>query len=206
MMKYSNIFRLTKQFQIVLASKSPRRVKLLREMGVDFTQIIPQISEINNQNEKPFSFACRLAEEKAKAIKSNDHTHNLIIGCDTIVVLGNKVLGKPENKEHAFQILNSLTGKQHIVCTALAIALENNILKSGFELTKVFFNSVSEEEIQDYIETGEPMDKAGAYGIQGMGAFLVDRIEGNLDTVIGLPCHLLDKLARETIVSLRLSD
>ena len=172
---------------------------MLKDMGVEFNQVIPQIDEINNQNEKPYNFACRLAEEKAKSINDNDDANKLIIGCDTIVVLGNKILGKPKDKEHAFQILTDLSGKQHIVCTALAISSGNNMLKSGYELTKVFFNSVTDDEIQNYIDTDEPMDKAGAYGIQGMGAFLVDRIEGNLDNVIGFPRTLLERFAGEII-------
>ena len=106
------------------------------------------------------------------------------------------MLGKPSDEEEAFRTLSTLASKQHTVCTALAVADRNGILASGYELTDVWFNKVSDRQIRDYIASGEPMDKAGAYGIQGMGAFLVDRLEGNLDTVIGFPRKLLESLAQ----------
>jgi len=112
------------------------------------------------------------------------------------------ILQKPRHEGDAFEILSRLAGQMHIVCTALALAEREKLITTGYELTEVYFNPVTQQQIHDYIATGEPMDKAGAYGIQGMGAFLVDRICGNLDNVIGLSRMLLNGLAKEVIAKL----
>ena len=188
---------LSNRREIVLGSGSPRRVSLLTEMGIKFTQIIPDIEEYGIGNESPYQYALDLSELKGRWVGERIKPGQLAISCDTIVVLDNQVLGKPQNKEEAFEILSLLSGNNHVVCTAAAFVDANGILSSGFETTDVFFNPVTPEQINNYIETGEPMDKAGAYGIQGMGAFLVDRIKGNLDNVIGLPSRLLEELAEK---------
>jgi septum formation protein len=187
--------QLTDRYQLVLGSGSPRRVKLLGEMGVKFSQIISEVDETQRPNEPPLEYAVRLAEEKARWVADKIDDNQIVLACDTIVVLDNEVLGKPTDKNDARHILSTLSGKQHVVSTALALADNQAVLASGYESTKVFFNAATEEQIREYIESGEPMDKAGAYGIQGMGAFLVDRIEGNLDNVVGLPGTLLKRLA-----------
>ncbi|KAA3632491.1 MAG: septum formation inhibitor Maf [Calditrichaeota bacterium] len=197
----TNLTKLGSQFEIILGSRSPRRVKLLSESGIKFKQLIPDIDEKTLEGEKPIDYAVRLAQEKALALLPQLYEQQLVIGCDTIVVLEGAVLGKPEDEADAFRILSTLSGKQHEVCTALAIANNQNVIVTGHEITQVYFNAVSADEIRNYISSGEPMDKAGAYGIQGMGAFLVDRIEGNLDTVIGFPRTLLDELARQILES-----
>ena len=198
-MTYNNLKQLASLRRIILGTRSPRRIDLLSETGVEFTQIIPELQESREANEKPYDFAQRLACDKAKWVAKRINSDQLVIGCDTIVVLGDEVLQKPTDKEDAFKILSTLSGRQHVVCTALAIADAVKILASGCELTEVYFNPVTHAQINDYINTEEPMDKAGAYGIQGMGAFLVDRIEGNLDNVIGLPRRLLDRLTGEIL-------
>lgn len=198
-MNYPNLNKLSSKYDIILGSSSPRRKKILKETGIRFNCLSPNIFERQGPDESPYEFARRLACEKALSLQKFLNKNQIVIGCDTIVVLGDKVLGKPKDESDALKTIQFLSGKQHFVCTALAIAGNNSVLKSGYDVTKVFFNEVSEEQIKDYIYTGEPMDKAGAYGIQGMGAFLVDRIEGCLDTVIGLPCMLLEKLAREIL-------
>lgn len=190
------------RWQLVLGSRSPRRVALLKEVGVPFKQIIPSLDESRQSGELAYSFAQRLAEHKALWVAGQVNSGHLVIGCDTIVVLDDRVLQKPENETVAFETLSILTGQMHVVCTALALAKGDKLLESAYELTEVFFNPVTSKQIRDYIATGEPMDKAGAYGIQGMGSFLVDRINGNLDNVIGLPLTLLDRLAEEVIVKL----
>lgn len=182
-----------------MGSASPRRVKLLEETGAQFIQMIPEIDENSLGDQKPYEFAERLACCKAEYLIPSLNTNQCLISSDTIVVLKGKILGKPSSNKDAFEILRSLSGHEHVVCTAISLGLCSGVLKSGYELTKVFFNSVTDEEILSYISTGEPMDKAGAYGIQGMGAFLVDRIEGNLDNVIGLPRKLLEKYAAELL-------
>lgn len=198
-MTYSNLKALSSQNPLILGSGSPRRVQLLAETGVSFSQSIPNIHESIRSGEAPYHYALRLAEEKALEIARDRDTKDIVLGCDTIVVLGGEVLEKPTDKQDAFRILTLLSGKQHVVCTAVAFAGRTGILKSGYELTSVFFNRISPAQIWAYIESGEPMDKAGAYGIQGMGAFLVDRIEGNLDTVVGLPRTLIERLAGEIL-------
>lgn len=196
-MKFKYLSLLAENFGIVLGSGSPRRVTLLKETGITFEQIIPDLEEDQLEGEPPYEYAERLARDKADLVAKKIKDGQVVIGCDTIVVLDGKVLGKPVDENEAFQTLSILAGKQHTVCTALAIADHDKILASGYELTDVLFNEVTAEQIRQYIATGEPMDKAGAYGIQGMGAFLVDSLEGNLDTVIGFPRKLLESLAQQ---------
>lgn len=189
------------RYRLVLGSGSPRRVRLLGETGVAFEQIIPDVREDHKPGEDPYDFAQRVAGEKALWVAEHADAEAIVLGCDTIVVLGNQLLGKPTDKADALRILTSLSGRQHVVCTGVALTYRGSIAASGYELTKVFFNSVSAQQLEAYIDSGEPMDKAGAYGIQGMGAFLVDRIEGRLDNVIGLPRLLLDNLAERLLVT-----
>lgn len=196
-MTYKNLTRLAQKRKIVLGSASPRRVELLGKTGIDFRRQISDFEEHNNDKGKPYEHAQKLAEEKALAVAKTIATNEVVIGADTVVVLNNTSIGKPADQNEAARILESLSGKKHTVCTALAIAEQKRIIASGYELTDVYFNQVSEKQIAEYIISGEPMDKAGAYGIQGMGGFLVDRIEGELDNVIGLPRRLLERLAGE---------
>lgn len=191
------IIALARDRRLVLGSRSPRRVQLLAELGVVFRQAISEIDEAQQLGEDPFRYAVRLAEDKARDVARLCDPDEIVIGGDTIVVLEGIILGKPSNRDQAVKTLLKLSGKRHTVCTALALAHGTGVLCSGAEGTEVYFNRVTSEQIERYVDTGEPMDKAGAYGIQGMGAFLVDRIEGNLDNVMGLPRALLDSLARE---------
>jgi septum formation protein len=200
--KYSHIRQLAQRRKLVLASRSPRRVALLRELGISFKQIIPSFEERQKQGEPAFQFARRLAKDKALSVAGQINASHLVVGCDTIVVLNDNILQKPRDENDAFGILTALADRMHIVCTALALADQGKLLAADHELTEVYFNPVTAQQIRDYIATGEPMDKAGAYGIQGMGAFLVDRIRGNLDNVIGLPRTLLNSLAEEAIAKL----
>jgi septum formation protein len=178
---------------LVLASGSPRRHQLLAEIGCQFTIQTHEVDETRRPDEPPFAFAVRLAKEKAIAVEAVSGAY--VLGCDTIVVIDGKVLGKPRSGDEALEMLRTLSGNRHEVCTAMAFATEGQIVSSGYDVTGVYFNRVTDQQIRDYVAAGEPMDKAGAYGIQGMGGFLVDRIEGNLDTVVGLPRDLLDQLA-----------
>jgi len=198
---YDHLRQLAGRYGLVLGSGSPRRVRLLTETGVAFEQIVPRLPEDRRDNEPPYEFAERMAVEKARWVQKAAGPGRVVIGCDTVVVLDDRLLGKPENEEDAVNILTFLSGRQHVVCTAVALAGKDGEVVSGCELTKVFFNRVSPEQIRGYVDSGEPMDKAGAYGIQGMGGFLVDTIEGHLDNVIGLPRHLLDELARRMLES-----
>lgn len=202
MMKYSNLSQLADKYELIIGSASPRRIMLLEEAGVKFSQLIPEVDERNHKRLDPEAYAVWLAEQKALSFKDKFSEKQIILGCDTIVVLKDLILEKPADEKDALKILSTLSGHQHRVVTAIALRYQDKIIKSGFETTQVFFNSVTSGQINDYIATGEPMDKAGAYGIQGMGAFLVDRIEGNLDNVIGLPRTLLDKFSGEILNSI----
>ena len=204
-MTLKHLAALTNHFPLVLASGSPRRFELLTESGITFSRVVPDLEEARQPGESAYEYAVRLAEDKALAVANRLNNGALCLGSDTVVVLGDENLEKPVDPEDAFRILSRLSGRQHVVCTALAFARAGETVVSGFETTDVFFNVVSEQQIRDYINTGEPADKAGAYGIQGMGAFLVDRIDGNLDTVIGLPRKLLDSLARDAAIILQVS-
>lgn len=193
-----NLLQLAREHPLVLGSGSPRRCQLLKEAGVSFRQEVSRLDEQTHSGEDPFAFAQRLAREKALAVAGGCRSEEIVLGGDTVVVLYGQLLGKPSDATDAIGMLEQLSGHQHTVGTALALASGERLLASGIETTEVLFNRVTRDQITEYVASGEPLDKAGAYGIQGMGAFLVDSIVGNLDTVIGLPLTLLNDLARET--------
>ncbi len=193
------LIELTRQRRLVLGSGSPRRVRLLRDSGVEFRQIVPEIDETIHPGEAPFNFARRMAETKASRVAGECQEDEIVLGGDTVVVFENTILGKPSNVSEAIITLETLSGRRHTVGTALALADRDRLFCSSVEKTQVLFNSVSRRQIEEYVASGEPMDKAGAYGIQGMGAFLVDTIQGKIDNVVGLPLTLLNALARETL-------
>lgn len=155
----------------------------------------PEVDESRFDNEYPADYVCRVAAAKAKfALKPG----NLTIGADTAVVLGKEFLLKPANRPEAKMILEKLSGKEHFVYTGLALACSACGREHvEYDRTIVHFNVLTEKAILQYIDTGEPMDKAGAYGIQGMGSFLVKKIEGELDTVVGFPLKLFRKMLEE---------
>jgi septum formation protein len=183
--------------RFVLASSSPRRVEILKKEGIDFEVIFPENIEEKNISADPASHVQELSRKKAESVAEKvDGSH--ILGADTIVVLNGEILGKPRDSEEAFKMLRKLSGKEHKVYTGISlIDKDKSKILSGYQLTKVKFNQLKDEEIKDYIETGEPLDKAGAYGIQGMGNFLVEKIEGDLDNVIGLPLKKLKELLKK---------
>jgi septum formation protein len=184
---------------VVLASASPRRRELLNLIGIAHEVRPANIDESIRSRETPRSHAERLAREKATAIATRDP--NLItIGADTIVVVNRHVLGKPTDGAHARRMLAMLSGREHLVITALAVS-RGGKLRSGVEEVRVKFRRLGKREIDAYIATGEPMDKAGAYGIQGFGATIVERIEGDYFAVMGLPLVRLVRLMRAVGVS-----
>jgi septum formation protein len=196
MTKYRNLHRLISKYKLVLASGSPRRVQLLKEAGIDFRQIIPHIDESDDKQLPPYEMALILSEKKARAVSDKIHHDEVVIGCDTIVVYGNKVLGKPASEKEAETMLTMLSGQKHTVCSAVSYYSRSGKLEGGYELADVYFKKVPAGKIREYVLTGEPLDKAGAYGIQDRGVFLVDRVVGNIDNVIGMPMTLVDELAR----------
>jgi len=174
--------------RIILASSSPRRKELLQSVGIKFEIIAPLSDESLLHNENSKDYALRLALEKAISVSQNLDGDFLVIGADTIVVVDDEILGKPLNEEDARVMLSRISGREHHVLTAFSIAKpKDTIFHSQVVDTKVRVKTLEPEEIEGYIKTGEPMDKAGAYGIQGIGAFLVKGIEGSYTNVVGLP-------------------
>ena len=171
--------------RVVLASASPRRHELLKLIGIPHEVIPANIDESVRGRESPRKHAERLSREKASAVVDRD-SNVVAIGADTIVLIDKKILGKPANTVDAGSMLSLLSGREHTVVTAVAVARGKKIA-SGVEEVAVKFRKLSDDEIDAYIATGEPMDKAGAYGIQGFGATIVERIDGDFFAVMGLP-------------------
>lgn len=174
---------------MVLASSSPRRRQLLDLIGIAHEVRPANIDETMRPREAPRRHAERLAREKASAIAKRD-PDLITIGADTIVVVNRKVLGKPRDADDAARMLTLLSGREHMVITAVAVS-RGRKLRSAVEEVRVRFRRLRDDEIEAYIATGEPMDKAGAYGIQGFGAALVERIDGDFFSVMGLPLRLV---------------
>jgi septum formation protein len=173
---------------VFLASKSPRRRKLLKQLNLRFKSFSVDMDERIHPNEKPSNSVIRLSKEKLELAKLKAK-NGIIITADTIVVLDKKVIGKPANKKDAFRILKLLSGKTHSVYTGYSIFnFSNNKTISGYEKTKVTFRDLTDGEIEEYIIGGSPMDKAGAYGIQDdFGAVFIKKINGCYYNVVGLP-------------------
>ncbi len=176
---------------IILASKSPRRRALLEQMGVrDFRILTPDIDEHMDRALPPAELVRQISLEKAQAVAAQADPNTVVIAADTVVALDGAVLGKPADEEEAFRMLSLLSGNRHQVYTGLTV-LRGEQVFSQWEETAVTFRPLTAEEIEAYIATGEPMDKAGAYGIQGYGSLLIEGISGDYYNVMGLPvCRL----------------
>lgn len=179
------------RMDIILASKSPRRRALLEQMGVrDFRIITPDIDEHMDRALPPAELVRQISLEKARAVAAQADPNTVVIAADTVVALDGAVLGKPADEEEAFRMLSLLSGNRHQVYTGLTV-LRGEQVFSQWEETAVTFRPLTAEEIEAYIATGEPMDKAGAYGIQGYGSLLIEGISGDYYNVMGLPvCRL----------------
>lgn len=193
-MSLPHLRRLADQPGLVLVSGSPRRKRILTDAGLRFEIIVPSVDEHIRPELPPEMLAMDLAGQKVKSIEPDGH--RVYLGCDTIVVLDGEILTKPVDEEDAFRKLRKLSGNCHSVFTGLALLdSRRDRLHQMYEESRVCFNELTDEAVRTYIATGEPLDKAGAYGIQGMGGFLVDSVEGNIDNVVGLPMTALEKLA-----------
>jgi septum formation protein len=187
---------------VILASNSPRRRELLEELGISFSVDPSDVDEGVLPGEAPEAYAARVALDKAQ-VAAGRAREGIVIAADTIVVLGEAILGKPADARNAGQMLAALSGHEHRVITALVVMnASSGRTTVRTSITKVWFKDLSDREITDYIATGEPLDKAGAYGIQGKGALLVERIEGCFSNVVGLPLSLLLEMLREFGISL----
>ncbi len=184
--------------KLVLASSSPRRKEILEDLNIDFILDPPQdFHEISAQNHSPMELIKTNAIGKAKAV-ANRHSSALVIGIDTIAVLDDEILEKPENKEDAIRMIEILSGKYHEVLSAIAlIDTDSQKEKIIVQVTKVKFSKLSPEEIQSYVDLGESMDKAAAYAIQGRASFFIEKIEGDYFNIVGFPIAAFYKVLKE---------
>jgi len=183
--------------KIILASSSPRRQELLQNLGLEFEIHPSGVDETVDDGLKPSQMVELLAERKASDV-ARLYSKGLVIGSDTIVVVGEQVLGKPADQQQAFQMISSLKGRSHHVYSGLAIIdAATGECKKGHIKTRVHMRDISDQEIHDYIMTQEPMDKAGAYAIQGLGSIFITGIEGDYFSVVGLPVQLLAHYLKE---------
>lgn len=181
--------------RIILASKSPRRKELLSKLGYDFITYNINVDETIDSYDSYVDFVEKTVLKKAQFAK-NDFPNDIVICADTIVVCENKILGKPHNKEEAYKMISLLSGRTHLVVTSVSIVYQNNY-KIFTESTEVEVIQMTEEEIQGYINTPEPYDKAGGYAIQGIFSKYISRINGDYYTVVGLPlCRLNQELKK----------
>lgn len=177
---------MTENIELILASASPRRKELLSQIGVRFGVQPVDICEAVKPGELPVDYVARLAVEKAKACFRQTDASLPVLGSDTTVVLGGRILGKPTDEKNAVETLLALSGKKHEVLTAVAVVNAEQTLYSVVKTT-VKFKTLTKPLCQKYWQTGEPVDKAGSYGIQGLGAVFVEKIHGSYSSVVGLP-------------------
>lgn len=174
--------------KIILASASPRRQELLEQMDISYEVVVPNIDEESLGLLPPDELVQALAQMKAKAVANTLEANTLVIAADTVVVLDGQILGKPKDELDAKHMLNMLSGKAHMVYTGVAIQDTATKSEEGFVVsTKIYMKAINQKEIDTYILTGEPLDKAGSYGIQGKGGVFIERIEGDYFSVMGLP-------------------
>jgi septum formation protein len=183
---------------IILASQSPRRFDLLSKTAIPFEVIPSRIEEMPPMDERPNTYAVRTAYEKALAV-AEEHPDRIVIGADTVVAVEDRILGKPKSPQDAQLMLGLLSGKWHEVWTGISVLhLALDITENRAVKSEVHFKELTLDEIEAYIETGEPMDKAGSYGIQGKAKRFVKEIKGSYENIVGLPvfelCKILDKL------------
>jgi len=201
---------------LILASESPRRKDLLARAGFSFHVFSVKVSENLEKNltvdEQILAIARRKAEASLRSYKSSKPESFLMLAADTMVILDGQPLGKPETADQAFDYLSRLSGRGHEVKTAVVlvegpitgdVSSANLKMRQAIDTTQVFFRHLSEREIREYIESGEPMDKAGAYGIQGLGGQFVEKITGAFDNVVGLPMDLVHRMLHESGCKLR---
>jgi septum formation protein len=178
--------------RLILASASPRRQELLRRAGFDFEVHPSHIVEEIRRGELPEEFACRAAREKAMQVAASSPPGSFVLGADTVVVIDGETLGKPSDPEDATRMLCLLSGRTHRVHTGICLVRAPDEIKAlKHETTLVTFRELDEEEIRSYVESGEPLDKAGAYAVQGLASKFVTRISGCYSNVVGLPVALV---------------
>ncbi len=180
---------------LVLASQSPRRAEILRQAGIPFEVAVPSVDESPFEDELPEDYVQRLAESKALAVGAAPD--RVVLGADTTVVIDGEMLGKPENDDDARRMLAALSGRRHEVITGICLRLPAEVIRD-WASTSVWFAPMTEREIDDYVASGEPRDKAGAYAIQGLASKFIEKIEGCYFNVVGLPVALVYRHLRIT--------
>ena len=180
---------------VILASQSPRRVELLKQIIKKFLVVPSEVDEVCSPNLSPEENAIALGRKKADWV-ADRHPRHLVIGADTLVVLKNEIIGKPTDVEDACRILRRLNGREHKVITGVAVVHSKTL--SAASVSRVRIKPLTQNEIASYVNSGEPMDKAGAYAIQGQGSFLVESYEGSYSNIIGLPVEMLKDLLQKS--------
>ena len=182
--------------KLILASGSPRRADLLRQLGLSFSVVVPSVDEMPRRNEDSLKYVERMAKDKNAEIRKRLDSVDLVLSADTVVVYQSRILGKPKSKTEGLSMLRLLSERTHKVITGVALTTKTQ-KKFRFVETKVKFRRLSDHEIQAYWMTKEPKDKAGSYGIQGLGALFVSRIEGSYSNVVGLPLMETGELLKQ---------
>ena len=181
---------------IILASQSPRRKELLKQMGLAYRVVVAEIDEHMERDLPPDKLVEAISAEKAAAVAAGEGPESVIIAADTVVALDGEVLGKPHSEAQAAEMLGKLSGREHQVYTGFTVRQGERIV-TDHQRSEVWFRSLSKQEIAAYMATGEPMDKAGAYGIQGLGSLLVEGIHGDYFNVMGLPVCMLGQTLKK---------
>lgn len=182
--------------KLILASSSPRRRAYLNELGIDCKAVSPDVDESRRRGESPKSYVRRVALDKAATVAAR-HPSSWVVSADTTVIIDNTVLGKPKDAAEARKMLRKLSGRAHRVLSGMALVHgESGVARSAVSSTRVFIRKLSADEIRWYVSTKEPLDKAGAYGAQGKGGLLVERVEGSFSNVVGFPLEKFYELLK----------
>jgi len=186
--------------ELILASASPRRKELLKQIGVPFQAIVAGIDEVALVDESPRCFVLRMAREKALAVLAGRNDPVPVLGSDTAVIIDDEILGKPGTRDEAIAMLNRLSGRTHEVYSAVVVAVSENEIHEALSISRVTFSDLEPAWVEAYCDTGDPMDKAGAYGVQGKAAEKISRIEGSFYGVMGLPLYETAQLLKRAKV------
>ncbi|MEZ5344984.1 MAG: Maf family protein [Pyrinomonadaceae bacterium] len=181
--------------KLILASGSPRRAEILNAVGWEFEKIVPEVDESQLEDEIPEDYVIRVSKKKSDAVASH-HPEKLILAADTVVVIENRILGKPIDRDDAKSMIAQLSGRSHEVLTGIALS-QNGKTETAVQRTEVKFSSLSEAETAFLVENGSPLDKAGAYAVQAQAALFIEKIDGDYWNVVGLPINLVYRLAAE---------
>lgn len=187
---------MTENETIILASASPRRQELLQQIGCRFRVVVSDAEELSGDGISPERLAVENARRKAEDVAAKEGGDVPVLGADTVVAVDEMILGKPKDETDAVRMLRLLSGRQHFVFTGIALAYRGEVQEDVVK-TAVWMDDLSDEEIAAYIATSEPMDKAGAYAVQGGAAKYIPRIDGSFSNVVGLPLHAVNELARK---------